>query len=137
MSGEAAVDAKNVMLPASEPTMPRLVRCRQLFTQPHPARQAATRKSCNTTAELNMIQFQVNQVQGEKSLILETAHLQGLEDVAAFCEHAQHFSPPYCYHLENLVEDDSSSQKLLSDSSKKNISGTPDHGSKHELQSRF
>ncbi|KAF5947186.1 hypothetical protein HYC85_013143 [Camellia sinensis] len=84
-----------------------------------------------------MIQFQVNQVQGEKSLILETAHLQGLEDTAAFCEHAQHFSPLYCYHLENLVEDDSSSQKLLSDSSKKNISGTPDHGSKHELQSRF
>ncbi|THG19979.1 hypothetical protein TEA_001807 [Camellia sinensis var. sinensis] len=82
---EAAVDAKNVMLPASEPTMPRLVGCRQLFTQPHPAHQVATKKSCNTKAELNMIQFQVNQVEGEKSLILETAHLQGLEEAAAFC----------------------------------------------------
>ncbi|CAL5423981.1 unnamed protein product [Camellia sinensis] len=135
MSGEAAVDAKNVMLPASEPTMPRSVGRRQLFTQPHPARQVATMKSCNTTAELNMIQFQVNQVEGEKSLLLETAHLQGLVEAAAFCEHARHLSPLYCYHLENLVEDDSSSLKLLSDSSEKNISGTPDYGSKYGMRS--
>ncbi|KAI7984174.1 Protein GFS12 [Camellia lanceoleosa] len=107
----------------------------QLYTQSHPVRQAATRKSCNTTAESNMIQFQLNQVEGEKSLILETAHLRGLEEAAAFCEHARHLSPLYCYHLENLVEDDSSSLKLLSDSSEKNISGTPDYGSKYGLRS--
>ncbi|KAE9455044.1 hypothetical protein C3L33_13054, partial [Rhododendron williamsianum] len=99
MSGEAAVAAKNVMLPASEPTMPRSVG-RPLV---------------------------VNGVEGDKSLLLPAAHIKELEEAAAFCEHARYLSPLYCYNVENFVEDDSSTEESLSEGSEKNISTLPDY----------
>lgn len=127
MSGEAAVAAKNVMLPASEPTMPRSVGRRQLFTQPHPARQVATRKPLKTIAGSSLNQLFVNQVEVEKSLLLQTAHLQELEEAAAFCEHARYLSPLYCYHVENFPENDSATEESVSESPDKNTSTIPDY----------
>ncbi|XP_058209044.1 protein GFS12 isoform X1 [Rhododendron vialii] len=126
MSGEAAIAAKNVMLPASEPTMPRSVGRRQLFTQPHPARQVAARKHHKSTAKSTLHHLVVNGVEGDKSL-LPAAHLQELEEAAAFCEHARYLSPLYCYHVENFAEDDSSTEESLSEGSEKNISMLPDY----------
>ncbi|XP_052207583.1 protein GFS12 [Diospyros lotus] len=134
MSGEAAILAKNVMLPASEPTMPRSAGRRQLFTQPHPARLVA-RKVHNRAAELSRQQNQANQYEGIKSLLLGTAHLQELEESAKFCEHARHLSPIYCYHPSDLLENDFSTKQPLCENLEKKTSGTPNHISNHEVQS--
>ncbi|KAL6990175.1 Protein gfs12 [Sarracenia purpurea var. burkii] len=137
MSGEAAIAAKNVMLPASDPTMPRSTGRLQLFTRPHPARQGATRNTRNTTAESIMHQFQVNQEEVEKSLLLQTAHLKDLEEAAAFCEHARYLSPLYCYHLADLVEDECSTKEPLSESLEKNTSRMPDYSANYTFQSNI
>ncbi|XP_059632013.1 protein GFS12 isoform X2 [Cornus florida] len=135
MSGQAALAAKNVMLPALDPTMPRSVGRRQLFTQPHPARQVVTRKSSDTANEVATPRYIVNEIEAEKPLLRETANLQELEAAAAFCEHAQHLSPLYCYHIENLVKNDSFVEEPPSESLVKNIFRTPDFGCNNGLPS--
>ncbi|XP_040378443.1 protein GFS12 isoform X2 [Oryza brachyantha] len=42
LSGEASVEAKNVMLPHSDPAKPKSTGRRQLFTKPHPKRLVST-----------------------------------------------------------------------------------------------
>ncbi|KAM7463204.1 hypothetical protein LguiA_031325 [Lonicera macranthoides] len=108
MSGEAAVGAKNVMLPPSASTMPRSVGRRQLFTQPHPARRGCTRRIHRSTTELTMHPCQVNKVEVEKPLLLEAAHLQELEEAAAFREHAWNLSPVYSGHLKDWARENPS-----------------------------
>ncbi|KAK2969647.1 hypothetical protein RJ640_025824, partial [Escallonia rubra] len=127
MSGEAAVAAKNVMLPASAPTLPRSIGRRQLFTQPHPARRGSTRKKHENATELAMLQCQVNESEGEKPILLETAHLKELEEAAAFCEHAWHLSPIYSCQSCHLLKDDSSVEDFSS-KSLANTNRTTDHG---------
>uniref|UniRef100_A0A5B6YV66 Putative inactive serine/threonine-protein kinase lvsG n=1 Tax=Davidia involucrata TaxID=16924 RepID=A0A5B6YV66_DAVIN len=134
MSGQVAVAAKNVMLSTSEPTMPRSVGRRQLFTQPHPARRGATRKTRDSTSESALRQCQVNEVEFEKPLP-GTAHLQELEEAAAFCEHARHLCPLYRYHLQDLAKDDFFEEEPSSESSEKDISRTPDNGSNYGVPS--
>uniref|UniRef100_A0A2N9EIF4 BEACH domain-containing protein n=1 Tax=Fagus sylvatica TaxID=28930 RepID=A0A2N9EIF4_FAGSY len=95
MLGQAAVAAKNVMLPSSEPTMPRSVGRRQLFTRPHPMRRGSTKKACDSTSKSTMHQYQLNEVESEKSLLFETAYLQELEEASAFSEQARHLSALY------------------------------------------
>ncbi|KAK7343619.1 hypothetical protein VNO77_12511 [Canavalia gladiata] len=80
MSGQAAIAAKNVMLPPSEPMTPRSTGRRQLFTKPHPIRQA-------------------NEMQRETSLLSETAYLQELEQASTFSEYARHLNAYYHYPL--------------------------------------
>lgn len=113
MSGQAAVVAKNVMLPSSEPTMPRSVGRRQLFTRPHPIRHGATRKASDGigTNESAIHQCTMNEVGGE-TLLFESASLQDLEEAFAFSEHARHLSPFYGNHLEYEGKDASSSEQL-------------------------
>lgn len=98
MSGEAALAAKNVMLHASDPTQPRSVGRRQLFTQPHPARccLGVTSKTHNSRGS------EPNGVEGTMlpCVLSETAYLQQVEEAAAFCEHARHLSPLYSYVLD-------------------------------------
>lgn len=79
MSGQAAIAAKNVMLPSSEPTRPRSMGRRQLFTRPHPIRRLGVSKT-------------------------NKSELEELEEAASFCEHAQHLSPLYHYHAENISD---------------------------------
>ncbi|XP_061376167.1 protein GFS12-like, partial [Gastrolobium bilobum] len=96
MSGQAAIAAKNVMLPLSEPMMPRSTGRRQLFTRPHPIRYATSRITRNGTNKYTKVWSQTNEMQRETSLLSETAYLQELEQASAFAEHARHLNA--CYH---------------------------------------
>lgn len=100
MSGQAAVAAKNVMLPSSESMMPRSVGRRQLFTQPHPMRRGAIRKPCNSINEPASYQGGVYELRSDSSVLPDTAYLQELEDASAFCEYAMEVSALYGYHIE-------------------------------------
>lgn len=95
MSGQAAVAAKNVMLPSSEPMKPRSVGRRQLFTHPHPMRRVSIRKTSDGTMDSAVHQFNLNEVVDECSLLPETAYLRELEEASAFAEHARHLSSLY------------------------------------------
>ncbi|KAJ8766259.1 hypothetical protein K2173_022318 [Erythroxylum novogranatense] len=112
MSGQAAVEAKNVMLASSEATIPRSMGRRQLFTRPHPVRRGAKSEKHYTSSIMN--ECQVSEVQGTKPVLLETGFLQELEEASAFTQHAKHLSPRYCYNLDELVKDISSSQDSVS-----------------------
>ncbi|XP_021636933.2 protein GFS12 isoform X2 [Hevea brasiliensis] len=116
LSGQAAVVAKNVMLPSSEPTMPRSVGRRQLFTRPHPVRLVSTMRKQNSTNTSAVNKCRSNGVESETPLLFETAYLQELEEASAFSEHAGHLSPQYCYGPENLVNDMSSVDELETES---------------------
>lgn len=89
MSGEAAISAKNVMLPPSEPTNARSAGRRQLFSMPHPPRWCVIKKSTNKV-----------------DLLHDTSNLQALEEAATFIEHASHLSPVYRSDIvkDNLEE---------------------------------
>ncbi|KAF5195438.1 Wd repeat domain [Thalictrum thalictroides] len=106
MSGQDAVVAKNVMLPSSEPSMPRSVGRRQLFTRPHPMRQ-------------------VKHTESQESILLGAADLQELEDAASFCEDAFHLSPIYYYGQGNTVKKAPSVNQQLSEYSETEISNFP------------
>ncbi|KAK7391080.1 hypothetical protein VNO78_19430 [Psophocarpus tetragonolobus] len=96
MSGQAAIAAKNVMLPLSEPMMPRSTGRRQLFTQPHPIRHATTRAKRHGSNKYAKVWSQSNEMHRETSLLSETAYLQELEQASTFSEHARHLNA--CYH---------------------------------------
>lgn len=132
MSGQAAVAAKNVMLPSSEPTMIRSQGRCQLFNQPHPVRLSVTKKiSCAN--ELIIDQCHIDKVEN-KNLLPETAYLQELENVSAFCEHTAHLSPLYCY-LENCGKDISLIEEQPSECFKNSISSMPDTGNSNVVSS--
>ncbi|XP_050372767.1 protein GFS12 isoform X2 [Argentina anserina] len=125
MSGQAAVAAKNVMLPLSESTMPRSVGRRQLFTEPHPMRRGAIQKPCNSTYESASGQGNMNESRSESSVLSDTAYLQVLEDASAFCEHAIELSALYGYHLES-GEDITPVEEQSGENVKKSIPGSSD-----------
>ncbi|BFG14833.1 hypothetical protein CerSpe_011080 [Prunus speciosa] len=104
MVGQAAVAAKNVMLPSSEPMMPRSTGRRQLFTQPHPMRRGAIPKPCDSTNGSALYQGKMNELSSDSSVLFETSYLQELEDASAFCEHAMHLSALYGYHLDSVKD---------------------------------
>ncbi|XP_060173979.1 protein GFS12 isoform X2 [Lycium barbarum] len=94
--GDAAVAAKNVMLPSSAPTNLKSVGRRQLFTKPHPPRRLATLGIYDKTSEAE-IQLPTSDVT-EQTLAFETSFLHELEEAATFSEHAPHLDP--IYHLD-------------------------------------
>ncbi|KAK7270556.1 hypothetical protein RIF29_23782 [Crotalaria pallida] len=108
MSGQAAVAAKNVMLPPSEPMMPRSTGRRQLFTRPHPIRHATTRVTRHGTNKFAKVWSQENEMQRETSLLSETAYLHELEQASAFSEHARHLNAHYHYPLHQIERNISS-----------------------------
>ncbi|XP_030468894.1 protein GFS12 [Syzygium oleosum] len=116
MSGEAAVAAKNVMLPSTGPTVPRSAGRRQLFTRPHPMRRAISKKIRYVDNGSSESQWHDN------SLLSETVNLHELEEAFAFSEHARHLNPAYCFnedsnenipHMEGVVNN--SIKELISD----------------------
>ncbi|XP_074383078.1 protein GFS12 isoform X2 [Apium graveolens] len=115
MSGESAIAAKNVMLPASTPTTLRSVGRRQLFTQPHPARQRGARSSHKSLTESVLQQLVASEVLREKHN-LETSCLQALEKTASFSEHARHLSPIYTFQPRHYVNNDPSVEELQTES---------------------
>ncbi|KAI3730170.1 hypothetical protein L6452_18847 [Arctium lappa] len=110
MSGQAAIAAKNVMLPPSEPTKARSVGRRQLFNLPHPARWGVIKKACQHNTDSALSQWQMNEVESVKHLLHDTSNLQALEEAATFIEHASHLSPLY---RNNLVKDNSASKESI------------------------
>ncbi|XP_054822309.1 protein GFS12 isoform X2 [Prosopis cineraria] len=108
MSGEAAIAAKNVMLPVSESMMPRSTGRRQLFTRPHPIRHSNTRITSHSTNNDAKVYRQVTGLQSE--ILSEAGYLQELEAASKFCEHARHLSASYHYPL-NILEGKTLSSK--------------------------
>ncbi|XP_010276538.1 PREDICTED: protein GFS12 isoform X2 [Nelumbo nucifera] len=105
MSGQAAIAAKNVMLPSSDPTKPRSMGRRQLFTLPHPIRQGAVAPHpCDISKEPVASKHQANESSSEQSLLSQTACLQDLEAATSFCEQAWHLSHLYHCHQGDLIE---------------------------------
>ncbi|XP_021836164.2 protein GFS12 isoform X3 [Spinacia oleracea] len=100
MSGQPAVAAKNVMLPSSQPTMPRPIGRRQLFTQPHPVRRGNTNRSRDCIIVGGAVSvLNENLVDSEKASFYETDYLRNIEEAAAFCQYSRHLSPVYSEHV--------------------------------------
>lgn len=103
MSGEAAIAAKNVMLPASTSIVPRSTGRRQLFSQPHPPRQSARMN--------NNGQSKVDSVEGG-DLLIKTNHLNKLEEATSFCEKSWHLDPCYNVYPSGYSKNDTSETEL-------------------------
>ncbi|KAH7285537.1 hypothetical protein KP509_33G032600 [Ceratopteris richardii] len=97
LSGEAAVDAKNVMLMASNPMIPRSQGRCQLFTSPHPKRQNATfHLLMGGSGKANA--GVLGTTNSTLSMIEESypfSDLNTMEIVTAFCSNLGHLSPVY------------------------------------------
>ncbi|XWS08435.1 hypothetical protein CRYUN_Cryun40dG0002300 [Craigia yunnanensis] len=126
MSGQAAVAAKNVMLSPAEPTKPRSIGRRQLFTQPHPARQVAMQETLDSAKESAVCQHQAHEMYNAKSFLYKTACLQELEEASLFSEHYRHLSPFYCHRQENLQKQGSSLKESQSENLEKSASSPHD-----------
>ncbi|KAK8573029.1 hypothetical protein V6N12_029068 [Hibiscus sabdariffa] len=126
MSGPAAVAAKNVMLSSSEPTKPRSIGRRQLFTQPHPSRQVAMQETHDSTKESAVGRHQANEIDNETSFLYKTSCLQELEEASIFSDHARHLSPLYYHDQENLLKQRSSFKESQSEKLEKSASNPHD-----------
>ncbi|XP_049397674.1 protein GFS12 isoform X2 [Solanum stenotomum] len=115
LCGDAAVAAKNVMLPSSAPTKPKSVGRRQLFTKPHPPQRLAK------TSEEEMNQLPTSDLT-EHALTFETSFLHELEEAAAFSEHAPHLDPIYNLHPDVHEELDSPGKGLSTKTLENNMS---------------
>ncbi|GAB4859035.1 hypothetical protein Ancab_010503 [Ancistrocladus abbreviatus] len=140
MSGHAAVAAKNVMLPSSEPTFPRSTGRRQLFTRPHPVRRISTRRRCHHIINGGAIsELCMDKV--EKPLLPETDYLQKLEETAVFVENAQHLSPLYCSDQESLLKCSSSKEEPSSQNYKYYLNEAPQseciYGVSHNIDCNY
>ncbi|KAL0367846.1 UNVERIFIED_CONTAM: protein GFS12 [Sesamum radiatum] len=121
MSGEAAIAAKNVMLPASTSTMPRSMGRRQLFAQPHPPRQIVRK----ATHEKSNGRTKVNYDEGKHALLTETNLLSNLEEVTLFCENSWDLAPTYNVYSSGCLKDEPCETELLKDVSEDVSSGEP------------
>lgn len=110
LSGEAAIAAKNVMLPASTSTTPRSTGRRQLFTQPHPPRQNAGKE----TRHYNNGHTKVDSVEN-RHLLTKTNHLIELEEATSFCEKSWHLAPRYSAYSSDYSKNDPNENELLAD----------------------
>lgn len=114
MSGEAAVSAKNVMLPASTSTIPRSTGRRQLFNQPHPPRQHTLNISLHNANG----QVGAGSVE-DRNLLVKTNHLNKLEEATSFCENSWHLAPRYSAYSRDYLKNDTNKSNLS-----ENISGS-------------
>ncbi|KAK4388342.1 protein GFS12 [Sesamum angolense] len=121
MSGEAAIAAKNVMLPASTSTMPRSMGRRQLFAQPHPPRQIVRK----ATHEKSNGRTKVNYDEGKHALLIETNLLSNLEEATLFCENSWDLAPTYNVYSSDCLKDEPCETELLKDVSEDVSSGEP------------
>lgn len=132
MSGEAAIEAKNVMLPLSEPTVPRSMGRRQLFSRPHPKRQISTKRSCQSP--LN--QGHVNDVEDKNTSMCEIFYLEELEAASSFLEEGRHLGALYGYFAKKS-EDMPSKELSSAKSFTKCLSNTSDIFVQHELRTNI
>ncbi|KAG0487736.1 hypothetical protein HPP92_009831 [Vanilla planifolia] len=120
LSGEPAIAAKNVMLPLSDPLVPRSMGRRQLFTRPHPMRQASkfqsgysSSKKANTSMQRQKIEGMSysNESSGIDSALLSSSNdfclsesncLENLEEAVLFCEAGRFLNPVYSYDINSI-----------------------------------
>ncbi|KAK6913623.1 BEACH domain [Dillenia turbinata] len=134
MSGQAAVAAKNVMLPSVEPTIPRSIGRHQLFHLPHPCRLNGMRRMrCRSTASAMDHTHSYN-LAAEKHQFCDAASLQDLEEVAAFCENAQNLSPSYFYTSEEVAEEVSLVEDFSGDDFRQSVSESSEIASRHGVE---
>ncbi|KAK6939006.1 hypothetical protein RJ641_032514 [Dillenia turbinata] len=125
-----SVAAKNVILPSVEPTIPRSTGRHQLFHLLHPCHLNGMRRKRGRYTASAMDHSHLYNLAAEKHQFCDTAALQDLEEVAAFCENAQNLSPSYFYISEevagevSLVEDFSGS-----------VTESPEIASRHGVDS--
>ncbi|TVU21077.1 hypothetical protein EJB05_30691, partial [Eragrostis curvula] len=107
LAGEASVEAKNVMLPPNDPSKPKSIGRRQLFTRPHPKRLVSTphavyhnkMESCarccreQKTATANAV---LNGY-GSPDILSENGSLEYFEQSTLFAELENHLNPIYDY----------------------------------------
>ncbi|XP_058076652.1 protein GFS12 isoform X3 [Magnolia sinica] len=143
MSGEAAVIAKNVMLPTAVPMMPKSMGRRQLFTRPHPMRRGFEPNSNYISTEpaplscqLQGNQSKINsklvskdfsdpiQVASEK-FFTEANDLGKLEEAISFCEYGRNLSPCYTFHQDNFGENTSREKELTNEHFKNKMPSVP------------
>ncbi|CAL9209100.1 unnamed protein product [Musa hybrid cultivar] len=115
LSGEASVEAKNVMLPTSNPSTPKSTGRLQLFTKPHPMRRGVTphsqyhglKESCfkcqlqHEGKEISSITNGSSHLDPEE-LLSGTRYLDNLETATLFCEQTRHLDSVYNYQEEFL-----------------------------------
>ncbi|URD81742.1 WD domain, G-beta repeat [Musa troglodytarum] len=115
LSGEASVEAKNVMLPTSNPSTPKSTGRLQLFTKPHPMRHGVTRhsqyhglkESCfkcqlqHESKEISSITNGSSHLDPEE-LLSGTRYLDNLETATLFCEQTRYLDSVYNYQEEFL-----------------------------------
>ncbi|KAJ1283647.1 hypothetical protein BS78_03G144300 [Paspalum vaginatum] len=107
LSGEASVEAKNVMLPSSDPSKPKSIGRHQLFTRPHPKRLVSTphtayhkkmescarccgkRDGATTNAVLNAC--------GSPNMLSEISYLEEFEKAVLFADLQHQLDPIYDY----------------------------------------
>ncbi|WOL15766.1 protein GFS12 isoform X2 [Canna indica] len=133
LSGQPSVEAKNVMLPASDPSLPKSTGRLQLFTKPHPRRWGATphskyhgiKESClkcqvqhesKGLSNMNLGITGPSDLNPKEQLLSETSYLDDLEMATLFCEQTSSLDP--IYHCQGEFMDNacslSSQQKDIS-----------------------
>nr|XP_029118841.1 protein GFS12 isoform X3 [Elaeis guineensis] len=135
LSGQASITAKNVMLPASDPLMPKSMGRRQLFMKPHPKRRGTIPHPHYHSHEESCSKYQVHGNDNEKNSSMSsdntgqlhltsqdhfpsgTGFLEDLEEATLFCEHARYLNPSYSY-VENFVQNFSPVEVPLNEPSK-------------------
>lgn len=136
MSGEAAIAAKNVMLPLSEPMAPRPMGRRQLFSRPHPKRQVPSKRSFQSHVISVVNQWHANEVEDKNTIMSELSYLEELEEASSFLEEGRRLSALYGYFAKKS-EDMSSKDLLLPDSFNKCLTNTSDIFVQHELRTNI
>ncbi|XP_024313947.1 protein GFS12 isoform X2 [Brachypodium distachyon] len=107
LDGEASVEAKNVMLPPSDPSRPKSIGRRQLFTTPHPKRHISTphpsyhnkvescarcqAKGSNSTTDVASNGFI------PPDMLSQVDYLEEFEQATIFMELEHHLDPKYNY----------------------------------------
>ncbi|GJN05367.1 hypothetical protein PR202_ga22988 [Eleusine coracana subsp. coracana] len=107
LAGEASVEAKNVMLPPSDPSKPKSIGRRQLFTRPHPKRLVSTphavyhnkMESCARCCQeqKNATANAVLNDCGPADILSENGSLEDFEQSTLFTELENHLNPIYDY----------------------------------------
>ncbi|XP_022999796.1 protein GFS12 isoform X1 [Cucurbita maxima] len=136
MSGEAAIAAKNVMLPLSEPTLPRSMGRRQLFSRPHPKRKVPTKRSCQSPVMSVENQCHASEAEDKDIIMSEISYLEELEEASSFLEEARHLNAVYGYYAKKL-EDMTSKEVLSAESFNKCLTNTSDIFVQHEFRTNI
>uniref|UniRef100_K3XDT3 Protein GFS12 n=1 Tax=Setaria italica TaxID=4555 RepID=K3XDT3_SETIT len=106
LSGEASVEAKNVMLPPSDPSRPKSIGRHQLFTRPHPKRLVSTphavyhnkMESCARCCGKQSSATTDAALHGSSPNVLsEIGCMEEFEKATLFAELEHHLDPTYDY----------------------------------------